>query len=195
MAERLDVQFAPKEQGFTLLELIIVVFLIALSAGFISTRLSHDMDREVEQQADKFASLTNYCKEEAIVTSEPVAIFINQSEGRYVFLRLGEVNWEEIQNDDVLRPRLVEEPVEVKIIQIAKNTVSREIAANKQEPKPKDKKKKKNPYKNVPLIVADSVGRLTPFEVAFYFEDAEYRVKTGADGRAYVTRRSEEDEG
>ncbi len=185
------------QRGFTLLELIVVIFLIALSAGFIFPRLSHDEGAAVEQEAEKFAALVNYCKEEAIVGSEPVAIFIDPAEARYIFLRLGKTDWQEIQGDDVLRPRTVQKPVSVKVLKLEKNVVSRTVPpADKSSQKTqKNAKKKKNPYKNAPLIVVDSLGRLTPFELAFYFEDAEFRVKPGEDGRAQVNKRNDNDQG
>jgi len=183
------------QRGFTLLELIIVVFLIALTTGFISTRLSHNVGREVEQEAHKFAALVNYCKEEAVVSSEPMAIFIDQSESRFVFLRLGETDWEEIRQDDILRPRTAPEPVEIKIVKLAKNAITRDSKTKSKASDNKKKKKSKNPYKNAPLIVVDALGRLSPFEVAFYFEDSEFRVKPGDDGRAHVSQRNDDDEG
>ncbi|RTZ59632.1 MAG: hypothetical protein DSZ33_04095, partial [Gammaproteobacteria bacterium] len=128
------------QRGFTLLELIVVVFLIALSAGFIFPRLSHDVGLEVEQAAEKFATLVNYCKEEAIVSSEPVAIFIDPAEARYVFLRLGKTDWEALQNDDVLRPRTVKKPVAVKVLKLQKNAISRALSPDDKNSRKSQKK-------------------------------------------------------
>ena len=92
-------------QGFTLIELIVVMLLLAVIAGMVALNLGGDDAGEVRQEADRLALLLNTAQEEAILQGQLFALAVEKR--GYRFLQLTKKGTLEplTKEDDVLRPR------------------------------------------------------------------------------------------
>ena len=88
--------------GFTLLELLVVMLVMALAAGLIVAVAQPDERTHLRVEAERLAQLLDLAAEEARLTGSPVAWTADAAQ--YSFWRWSEVaGWSEARDD--LRPR------------------------------------------------------------------------------------------
>lgn len=137
-------------QGFTLLELLVVLTIIGIMIGSIS--LSIDTRRqEAGTEAERFAALLNLAGQEAVLTATEYAVEI--SAGDYRFYRLRQDRWQLLQGD-VFRPRSLPEGFRLDL------NLSGEALAPSADP---------DGGEAGPRIYILSSGEVTPFEL--YLKD------------------------
>jgi general secretion pathway protein H len=92
-------------QGFTLIELIVVMLLLVVIAGMVALNLGDDDAGEVREEAQRLALLLNTAQEEAILQGQLFALAVEKR--GYHFLQLTKNGTLEplAKEDDVLRPR------------------------------------------------------------------------------------------
>lgn len=91
------------ESGFTLLELLVVVFIITLISGFAVLSLRGvDLDQHMRQEVERAAQLFDLASKEAVVQGRPIGIFLAPQS--YSFLFAGVDAWEE-EEIGTFRPR------------------------------------------------------------------------------------------
>ncbi|MEO5370733.1 MAG: type II secretion system minor pseudopilin GspH [Magnetococcus sp. DMHC-1] len=94
----------PNEEGFTLLELLVVMIIIAVMTSMaMMVRSVPGADKKAEEEGKRLKVLMSLAGEEAILTSREIGMRLYQ-EG-YVFLaRADDGNWQYL-NDKILRKR------------------------------------------------------------------------------------------
>ena len=100
--------------GFTLFEIIIVVFIIGVIVTFASLSIGQHGDRYVEDEAKRLHHLLNLASEEAILRSEELSLQLTS--GGYSFASLQGPKWEPIIDDPFFRERQFSDIVNVKLI-------------------------------------------------------------------------------
>ena len=145
-----------RSSGFTLLELLVVVVIIALLASLLAVNLVPDARQSLREEAVRLAALLGHAREEAITTGAPVAW--QRIEGGYQFLQRspGRI-WRPVDSDASLRRRALPHGV----ILTAINTPA---SANGSEP----------------LIVLSPTGVADPFRITLVLR--EHRVWVSSDG-------------
>ena len=108
-----------KKQGFTLLEILLVVTLIAAISGFAIMSVSSNPDQEIQKEAYRFKSLVEMAQEQALMRSEELGFSLEEMDYNnqeqnidlkglgYVFYKLiiaDNFSWEVIKNNNLLRP-------------------------------------------------------------------------------------------
>lgn len=69
--------------GFTLVELILVMALLATVMAFVAPVLSRSLrGRELEQEAARFVALTEYARDEAVSRGVPMVVWLQPAAGR-----------------------------------------------------------------------------------------------------------------
>lgn len=68
----------PSEHGFTLIELMVVLFIIGLVAGAVVLSLPGD-SAALSEDADRFAARVAAARDEAVVSARPIAVWIAPS--------------------------------------------------------------------------------------------------------------------
>lgn len=72
------------QQGFTLLELILVMFLLAIVAGFVAPQMSSFIrGRNLNFEARRLLSLTHYAQQRAVSEGVPVVIWFDVKNASY----------------------------------------------------------------------------------------------------------------
>jgi len=154
-----------RQAGFSLLELLVVVFIIALGSAIISLAIGSNSPQKLRASASEFANLTALVEEEAVLSREPwgVQLYRETNEGEdniaYRFLHFaGEKGWQ------VEAPRDIPEGGH-----FAENIVALlELEGAEQliEPLPE----KKSPQ---PTIWLAPGGEVTPFVLQLRFKGAD----------------------
>ena len=94
------------QRGFTLLEIMVVVVLIALTVTLVGLNLNRDLDQIAGLEAERFAKLLEHLRYESVLTGKSYAIEVDEQKKIYRFLESSD-KWLPIKNDDLLRPRKI----------------------------------------------------------------------------------------
>ena len=169
--------------GFTLLEIMLVVVLIGITATFVVINLDRDPDQIAEQEAKRFMALIEHVRSEAILTGRTIGVEVLPKELSYRFLHARN-GWTEITDDDILRPRFVPEflSIDIKIepgdepIEIPDHDVDDTDNSDQDDPdgdEPDDDETKS-------YIIITTLGEITPFALRVRGEDYYYVVTLAA---------------
>lgn len=90
-------------QGFTLLEIMVVLVIIGIVLSLAVVRLDPPADRQLQQESERLALLFEAARDEAIARSEPVAW--SHFRGRHQFWIRKNADWQSLTGVDVLLPR------------------------------------------------------------------------------------------
>lgn len=100
------------QTGFTLLEILVVMLLIAIIAGMVGVNLQRDPTATVREETQRLALLLQTAQEEAILQGTLYAVSMEPS--RYQFLRLDDKGvMKNIDADNLLRPHELPEGVSI----------------------------------------------------------------------------------
>jgi len=163
-------------RGFTLFEIIVVVFIIGVIVTFGSLSISQHSERYVEDEAKRIHHLMRLATEEAILNAQEMSFLIN-SEG-YSFAQLVGPKWEPIEGDKFFRSREFPENLNVKMM-----VYDQEVNLNDSE-------------KPVQIYLLSS-GEVTPFRLILKGESSvEYTVTGSLTGQiAFQQPESQDDFG
>ncbi len=101
---RLRSRAARGERGFTLVEMLVVLMIMGLFLGLVSTITRPDDRAVLRLEAERLTQLLDFAAAEAQLTGRPIA-WTADALG-YRFWRLGEdANWSEIRDSELLRAR------------------------------------------------------------------------------------------
>jgi len=101
-----------RQSGFTLLEILVVVVLIAVSVTFAVVNLQRDADQVAELEARRFALLVAQARDESILSGRPYAVEVSPADNTYRFL-VHRSEWTRVDDDDVFRTRRIPADIEV----------------------------------------------------------------------------------
>lgn len=156
-------KIARHARGFTLLEVLAVVFIIGIIVSFASLSVNQNTSRVVEEEANRLHGLLRIASEEAVLKSQELALQFRPK--TYSFVKLEEQKWQPVTEDNVLRERSIPEGIKVELILegVAMNL------ENQTQP---------------PRIMLLSSGEMTPFELILGNRDGEqYLLRGSLDGK------------
>jgi general secretion pathway protein H len=103
--------------GFTLIEVLVVLLIMGLMVGMVSTIVRPDDRGLVCVEAERLAQLLDLAAVEARLTGQPVA-WTPDAQG-YRFWRLtDDTRWAELRDSDALRPRTLPQGMRVAAMQV-----------------------------------------------------------------------------
>jgi general secretion pathway protein H len=163
-----------RSHGFTLFEIIVVVFIIGVIVTFASLSITQHSDRYVEDEARRIHHLVRLATEEAVLSAQELSFLINNK--GYSFAQLAGAKWEPIEGDSFFRKREFPENLEVKML------------VYEQEVNLKD------PGKPVQIYILSS-GEVTPFTLILRGEsEVEYTVAGSLTGQITYQQPETKDE-
>lgn len=163
-----------RTRGFTLFEIIVVVFIIGVIVTFGSLSISQHSERYVEDEAKRIHHLVRLATEEAVLTAQEMSLLVN-NEG-YSFALLAGPKWEPIEDDKFFRSREFPENLSIKML-----VYDQEVNLNDSE-------------KPVQIYLLSS-GEVTPFKIILKGEsDAEYTVTGSLTGEIAFQQPETQDE-
>ena len=106
----------PRTRGFTLIEVLVVVTIIALLVSLVAVKLAPDARQGVANEGAQLAALLTHARHEAIVIGAPLAW--QRTEAGYQFLQRGpDRKWQPMDRDASLRARAFPNGVSVASIE------------------------------------------------------------------------------
>ncbi len=96
--------FKNEQSGFTLLEIVVVVFIIGLMVGVVSTRMGGSDSRVVLYEAKRFIHIVNEVQDLSVLTGKPYVLAFDELNNSYGFLQ-GPPNWQAVNDDKLLKSR------------------------------------------------------------------------------------------
>ena len=145
-----------RSQGFTLLEILVVLVIIGIMASFAVLQFGGRGSKPAKAEVDRLATLVRLAREEAILNSRDYGLGFSATGYAFYALDEKEDTWTPVENDRVLRPRFLPESLRIQL------TVEDQWV----ELKPDLPKKK-------PQVFIYSSGEMTPFSVGVRVEAAD----------------------
>jgi len=139
-----------KNQGFTLIEIMVVVIIVSILVGAVSLTFPRSTDDLLKEDAERFSEILYLAQDEAILQSRDLAIAIDKS--GYSFLSRNDKSWTAF-SEEPFAPR--------KLSAKAESELELEGTPIKLVTKAKTK----------PQIVIYSSGEITPFVYSFGYKN------------------------
>ena len=181
-------QITKRQHGFTLLELLVVVVIVAILFTYTTLAIRGDSPEDIiKKEAQRMERLVQLALEESILRGEEygIEIFLDG----YRFLQFTENQWQPLSGDKILRERELPQDMELEM-QLEETEINlglifdpmsdKKVDLDDAEPDKESEEKKIKPQ-----IYLLSSGEITPeFNIRFYILGTEtsYFVKGLFDG-------------
>ncbi|MDC8829345.1 type II secretion system minor pseudopilin GspH [Alteromonas gilva] len=166
-------------RGFTLLEVMLVLLLMGLAAGYVVfNAISTDPAEQLEREARRLQVVIDMASDYAVLNQQQLGIRIDEENRTYSFMRLNdEDEWQFIEEQKVYEPVTLTEPFfftltlddlpweegdrlfERDMFDNALSVNEQDINVGEEEPPPPP-----------PQILIMSSGEITPFSLVFHYE-------------------------
>lgn len=170
----------PSPNGFSLIELLVVVTIIGIFAGAAVLSLGVlGSDRELEREAFRFQSLMDLLTEEAVMESRDYGIMFSERGYRFYIYDYQQLIWLDPIGDSFLAAYELEEP-----LAMALSLEDREVVLEPEF----DEELLAAPE---PQVIILASGEVTPFEAEFYrdLNGGRFVLTAGLDGSMELTER------
>ncbi|TKB56223.1 type II secretion system minor pseudopilin GspH [Ferrimonas aestuarii] len=177
-----------QQQGFTLLEMLLVLFLIGVAAMTVTLTISGDPRREALQEAaNEFQTVVSMAIEESVLSGQELGVVVEPDHYFFARFNIDENDWEPLVGDALYRERRLPEDTFMSLtieglpLQQADEDDESEFGFDESlfEESEEDKKKSPEPQ----LLILPS-GEITPFLVEFENDSARPKLSIELKGNA-----------
>jgi general secretion pathway protein H len=147
----------PPHQGFTLIEVLVVIVLIGVILTFAVLSVGNPQRDILEREARRLAALMELAGEEAVLQSREIGVSV-KFDG-YTFLTLNGEKWSPIEGDELLRARETPEGIRLEL-EVEGRSVFEDDSKDKKE-------NERSEPQTRPDVFLLSSGEISPgFEIA-----------------------------
>jgi general secretion pathway protein H len=162
-----------RSAGFTLLEIMLVVFIIGLiTAAAVITFGGDRRDTELDKEAERLDALLDYVREQAELQTRDYGLRVNALGYSFVVFDVMQNQWRAADEDEALRERKLPEGIEPQVV-----VEGRLIVLDQQ-------KREIDDFKPQVLIFAN--GDLSSFEVLLRREDSNDNARIYTDEQSII---------
>lgn len=147
--------------GFSLIELLVVVAIVGVIALAATLAIGGSADRQLRREAERFQALTGQACEQAELSGREIGIVVGTA--GYSFRLLARTDWQDFPDDSPLRPRQWVDGLHADLAREGRTVDLASAGAT------------------APQLVCFSSGELTPFALTLALGDAPRLRVRGAD--------------
>ncbi|WP_427981021.1 type II secretion system minor pseudopilin GspH [Agarivorans sp.] len=186
-----------RQQGFTLLEVILVLLLMSIGIYSVVMSVSGTSEQKiVEQQAKRLAALVQYAQERALLTGYDYGLFSDAES--YQFVRMEKQRWVAL-NNRIFQQQNFESPYYLELtLEDAEleeqGFGSGRLGFTEGDLFEKDFITDEPEQTIVPQVLVLSSGEVTPFKLGFVYENSQYFWQVASDdlGQLAISREAVE---
>jgi len=145
-----------KSQGFTLLEVMVVIAMMAILTAFVVPYLPGDRAELLQTEVDRFQSKVVYAQTQAILQSQDLGLIVDEES--YKFVQRVKTGWQEFE-EEPLQPQQIEKFFKQRIL-VEDVEVLPEISDD--------------PELLKPTILFHSSGEMSPFKYQLALSEQHY---------------------
>ncbi|MGB0835313.1 MAG: type II secretion system minor pseudopilin GspH [Psychrobium sp.] len=195
---------AARQQGFTLIEVLIVVLIMGLATSFVVMSVSGNSHKEqVKRAALKMAALSNIALDQAVLSGRDYGVVFARD--KYHFVELVEQRWQPAQDELLQEQELQDIFIEAEVegfrwLPDQEDFSSSALFTEREVDQEQDEKEKPH----IPQLLILSSGEMTPFRLTFAVDpekvfnletsDAEYFAVVKANTLGLLTVLDSNDE-
>jgi len=165
--------------GFTLIEVLVVLVIVAVVAGLLVFSFQDNPQRRMQREADMLAALLNYASDEAVLRGVELGVIIDEKGYRFVYFDAEKKRWLGLP-DKSLQGHAFDEPLEVSF-----SLDGEQLDAKTQE-RIKQFSERSEDEKQRPMLLILSSGEILPFTLTLSHGE-QLAVTLSADGVNPVT--------
>jgi general secretion pathway protein H len=157
--------------GFSLLELLVVIVIIGILVSVATININSD-DNRSKKHAERLAALMQLASDESMMHGQEMGLRFYRGQYEFSVLDPNRGIWDVMTDDDMFRPRNLEEDLQLELL-----IEDQEIVLD--SPASEDREEE-----YLPQIFILSSGEVTPYTVRFRpeFTSSSYSLKVKADG-------------
>ncbi len=170
MSER---RFQP-QHGFTLIELMVVLVIVAAMAGLLVIGGGDSAARKLQREAQGLATLFNLAADEAVMQGDELGLFIDDDGYRFLMLDQESGSWQEIEQRPLQR-REFERGYRVEL----------ELDGERLDPVLRERLQqlaRRGGDQSAPLLLLLSSGEVTPFRLTLHRDGVDRGIALRSDG-------------
>jgi general secretion pathway protein H len=151
-----------RTSGFTLIEVLVVVVILAVLVSLVTVRIAPDARQSLRDEATRLATVLGHAHDEAIVTGAAFAWQADSNGYRFVRRDPDRV-WRAVEGDPTLRARTFPVGVALAAVETPERTTNA-----------------------TPALVISPTGASGPFRITLALDDHRVRVSSDGNGRPVV---------
>ncbi|WP_086981711.1 type II secretion system minor pseudopilin GspH [Vibrio aphrogenes] len=155
-----------RQRGFTLLEVLLVVVLMSLSALVVVQTLPQNKEDQAKEQSQRFFQRLQLLSDEAMLSGQDYGLFIDTQKSHYHYMTLTQKGWEIIQESRYFVATDLPDEVSLNV-ELGSEAWNHKDSLFKQESFYADLFEDDEDKAQPPQVYVLSSGEITPFTLGF----------------------------
>jgi general secretion pathway protein H len=103
-------------QGFTLLELLVVLLIIGIVVSLATLSVGGNENRALHDEAQRLSALLDLASQESVLNGREMALQVDEQGYEFLIYDDDKQEWTPLEDDEVLRPRELPEDMQISAV-------------------------------------------------------------------------------